>query len=554
MSRVKGLSGLCLAGMTCFSGFSQPFTGSYEFVNANSGMVLDVRSQATNNGAPLIQWIGNGGGNQRWTITSLGNGQYEIINVHSGLALEVTNQSTTAGAQVDQWAYSGGANQKWTISTLGNGFYQILNVNSGMALEVTGASLSADTRIDQSGWSGGAHQEWMILPVNVTGTIAVDSGGSGAAASSFRGFNWADPGDNFQDRPLLLSGLSVGNNYATVQSVAGVVLGAFQNVGANTVRIPINPQTVLGSWWASYRGVIDQATSMGMKVIIAVWTGSSANNGMVNDTPTFFKMWDTVVTAYNGNGNVYFELLNEPFGYSATNWLNVVSSWLSRYPTVEKGRVFVGGTGYCQNIPAVASSPVTQGCLYSVHDYGFWNSSDTSRIDFYNHLSGEVGAYASRTVLTEFGAPMTTGLNYEGGDQGNYGIASVNGFCDYCHDNQVGSVYWPGLRDGDSYSMFTRIGNTTALSLNNPGGMSVVQYGWPISSAPPTIGFAVSNGQFQINWPADHMGWLLQAQTNSPANGLGPGWVTVPGSGNTNEVVIPINRSNSSVFFRLAHP
>src|SRR5215469_158953 len=136
MFRVAGLSGLCIAGIACSSGLSQPFSGTYEFVNANSGMTLDVRAQATTNGAPVIQWIGNGGGNQRWTITSLGNGQYEIINVLSGLALEVTNQSTTAGAKVDQWAYSGGANQKWTIAGLGNGYYQILNVNSGLALEV----------------------------------------------------------------------------------------------------------------------------------------------------------------------------------------------------------------------------------------------------------------------------------------------------------------------------------------------------------------------------------------------------------------------------------
>jgi hypothetical protein len=535
------------------SGFSQSFSGTYEFVNANSGMVLDVQSQATTNGAPIIQWIGNGGSNQRWTISSLGNGQYEIINVHSGLAMEVANQSTTAGAQVDQWAWAGGAGQKWTISSLGNGYYKILNVNSGLALEVRGASLNTGTSIDQSGWSGAAHQEWMLLPVNVTGTILVPSGGSGTSASNFRGFNWADPGDNFQDGPLLLSGLSTTNSYATVQSMAGVVSGAFQNAGANTVRIPINPATVLGSWWASYRGVIDQATSMGMKVVIAVWTGSSAKNGMVNDTPTFFKMWDTVVTAYNGIGNVYFEILNEPHGYSASAWLNVVSSWLNRYPFVAKGRVFVGGTGYCQNIPAVATSAITQGCLYSVHDYGFWNSTDTSHIDFYNHLSGEVGAYASRTVLTEFGAPMTTGLNYQGGDQGSSGIASVNGFCDYCHDNQMGSVYWPGLRDGDSYSMFTRF-FTVLLSLNNQSGLRVVQYGWPVSSEPARIGFTVKNGQFRINWPADHMGWILEAQTNSLAVGIRTNWAAVPGSGNTNLVMIPIDRTNGSVFFRLAHP
>jgi hypothetical protein len=553
MYRVIGLLGLCLAAMACGSGFAQPFSGAYEFVNANSGMVLDVRSQATTNGAPVIQWIGNGGGNQRWTMTSLGNGQYEIINVHSGLALEVGNQSTLAGAQVDQWSYSSGANQKWTISNLGNGYYQILNFNSGLALEVSGASLGTGANIDQSSWSGAAHQKWMLLPASVTGTVLVSSGGSGTAASNFRGFNWADPGDNFQDGPLLLSGLSVGNSYATVQSVAGVVVGAFQDAGANTVRIPINPATVLGSWWASYRGVIDQATSLGMKVIIAVWTGSSAKNGMVNDTPAFFKMWDTVVTAYNGNGNVYFELLNEPHGYSAASWLTVVSSWLNRYPFVARGRVFVGGTGYCQNIPAVATSPITQGCLYSVHDYGFWNSTETSHTNFYNHLAGEVGAYASRTVLTEFGAPMTTGLNYANGDQGNSGIASVNGFCDYCHDNQMGSVYWPGLRDGDSYSMFTRV-LTFLLTLNNRSGLSVVQYAWPISSEQARIGFAATNGQYRVNWPADHLGWVLQAQTNSPANGLRSNWSAVQGSGSTNQVMIPINRANGSVFFRLARP
>jgi hypothetical protein len=101
--------------------------------------------------------------------------------------------------------------------------------------------------------------------------------------------------------------------------------------------------------------------------------------------------------------------------------------------------------------------------------------------------------------------------------------------------------------------MFTRV-ITILLTLNNQSGLSVVQYGWPISSEPPKIASAVSNGQFRINWPADHMGWLLQAQTNSPGTGLRANWGTVPGSGNTNEVMIPINRSNGSVFFRLTRP
>lgn len=384
-----------------------------------------------------------------------------------------------------------------------------------------------------------------------------------------------------------------------------------------------------------------------MKVIIGVWTSSSKKDGTVNDMPAFFKMWDTVITAYNGNPNVYFEVLNEPFGYSAANWLNVVSQWLARYPTVAPGRVFVGGSGYCQHVPAVASSGITAGCLFSVHDYGFWNSSDTSDSSWYNNLSSETGAYGSQTVLTEFGASMNQGWNYQRGDQGNSGIASVIGFCDFCHDNDMGSVLWVGFSGGAGYSMFIPNTNTMALSLSmgSPSGMNLVQYGWgvtqppatpagltatageslavlnwsaangatsynlkrsqaiggnytviatnlsrltftdsglsdgtvyyyvvsannvvgesadsapvgviPLSSVPTNILITSGNRQLQVGWPGDHIGWLLQAQTNSSPNGLGTNWVTLSGSDGTNQISVPISPSNASVFFRLVHP
>jgi endoglucanase len=456
----------------------QTFSGYYEIVNAGSGMVLEVPAFSTSNGANLDQWIANGGANQQWSISSAGGGAYQILNANSGLAAEVYDQSTTNGATVDQWVWWGGANQQWTLSSLSNGFYELINKTSGLALEVSGASTADAGAIDQSAWNGDANQQWLILSVGVTGMVSAPSGGSGAAAAAFHGFNWADPRDNFVDGPLVLSGLSLTDNYAAVQSVAGFVLSAFSGVGANAVRIPINPETVIGSWWVNYKGAIDEAASLGMKVIVCPWTGSSDNNGMINDPACFWKMWDTVVADYNGNGNVYFEILNEPFGYSAADWLTVVADWLQRYPTVAHGRVFVGGTGPDQNIPAVASSGITSGCLFSVHDYGFYNSSNTSASSWYGSLAGEVGSHASSTVLTEFGASMTFGWNYAGGSQGNNQIASIIGFSDYCRSNQLGAIYWPGLRDGDSYSMFTRNTNNTAMSLNSPSGLDLVKYAW----------------------------------------------------------------------------
>jgi hypothetical protein len=60
-------------------------------------------------------------------------------------------------------------------------------------------------------------------------------------------------------------------------------------------------------------------------------------------------------------------------------------------------------------------------------------------------------------------------------------------------------------------------------------------------------------GTLTMSWPMDHTGWLLQAQTNSLTSGLGTNWANVTGASTTNEVVVPINTGNATVFYRMAH-
>jgi hypothetical protein len=76
----------------------------------------------------------------------------------------------------------------------------------------------------------------------------------------------------------------------------------------------------------------------------------------------------------------------------------------------------------------------------------------------------------------------------------------------------------------------------------------------PVSQTPPQLGMALIANQMQFNWPTDHLGWKLQAQTNSPALGLGTNWFTVLGSGATNAIPQTINPTNGNVFFRLVYP
>jgi len=74
------------------------------------------------------------------------------------------------------------------------------------------------------------------------------------------------------------------------------------------------------------------------------------------------------------------------------------------------------------------------------------------------------------------------------------------------------------------------------------------------SSVATNIVVQVGDGQLQLSWPQDHLGWHLQIQTNSLNAGLGTNWVNVPDSATTNQIFIPINPTNGSVFLRLVYP
>ncbi|MEU1164641.1 cellulase family glycosylhydrolase, partial [Streptomyces sp. NPDC005921] len=201
----------------------------------------------------------------------------------------------------------------------------------------------------------------------------------GHGTSQFKGVNWADPRDNYADDPVVLSGLSLSDSYAQTYAKATRVIAAFRaNLGANTVRLPINPYTVNGSYWKSYRGVIDAASAQGFKVIVSYWEGTGANkDGFIDDEATYWPMWDTVVKAYRHDPHVYFEPMNEPHGYTDAEWADLAAKWLATYPSVPHNRVFVSGAGYNDHVTTVCADPRLKGTYLSLHHYGFWKSYAT---------------------------------------------------------------------------------------------------------------------------------------------------------------------------------
>ena len=309
-----------------------------------------------------------------------------------------------------------------------------------------------------------------------------------AATSQFHGVNWADPNDNFITGPNIPVGLSQSDSYSTTYSKATTILKGFQSLGANTVRFGINAATTSSTWWNSYTAAFDAATALGMNVIICPWL----QGGTVSDTTSFYQMWDTVINKYGGSSNFYFDIMNEPYAMSSAQLTNLAASWLARYPSLPRSRVIVPGLYADQNLCAVGADSRLSGTLLSIHIYGMFGDSHTTESAWVSDFEGELCGYSSRAVLTEFGVPMNTGVNYDGPRDGTNDISYLYAITDTVRSLGMGSVLWTGVKGTTQTSgpgpcenascAITTLNSNGTVSVTNQSGLDRLQYGWGISN------------------------------------------------------------------------
>jgi len=90
------------------------------------------------------------------------------------------------------------------------------------------------------------------------------------------------------------------------------------------------------------------------------------------------------------------------------------------------------------------------------------------------------------------------------------------------------SYYAQGVYDSDG-----RVVEIASKENSNPAARPAL-VAWPrgsvasVATNPTNITAVVSNSTLTLFWPADHLGWILQAQTNHA--GLGTNWVDAAGS------------------------
>ncbi|MGC4878998.1 RICIN domain-containing protein [Micromonospora sp. DT43] len=372
----------------------------------------------------------------------------------------------------------------------------------------------------------------------LVGVVVVTSSPATAATSQFRGMNWAMLGDNFKTSPLVVQGLSMSDSNATVRAKANALYDDMAStMGVNTVRLPINTHTVGTAWWEAYRGAIDAATARGFKVILAYWEDAAASGGRITNLAAWNTMWSTVTNTYGSNPNVYFEPMNEPHGYSSTEWRNVAANWLSYHTSAVPGRVLIGGTGFSQDLRDICNDSRFNSTLLSFHYYAFFYGAMTYD-GFRSHIQARLGNCASRAVATEFGGPMNDGRNYaDAGSTDNF-VRYIRAMAQVMRDNQMGGTYWPALggKTGtigyDWYSMFALTGSGTDLNLTvrNTSGADRIRYAWgdTIGGGDPTTPPPTTGTFYRIN--VRHSGKAMDVQSPNTDNGARVGQYTYGGN------------------------
>lgn len=122
------------------------------------------------------------------------------------------------------------------------------------------------------------------------------------------------------------------------------------------------------------------------------------------------------------------------------------------------------------------------------------------------------------------------------------------------------------LAAGDTFQIFsgpvlngevlTITGGTDVIWQNNLAVDGSVRVASVIPNYPTNITATLRGGTLELSWPATHLGWILQYQTNSLNVGLNPTgtWIDIPASAYITSTNIPVDPATPAVFYRLRHP
>jgi autotransporter-associated beta strand protein len=181
--------------------------------------------------------------------------------------------------------------------------------------------------------------------------------------------------------------------------------------------------------------------------------------------------------------------------------------------------------------------------------------------------AGDAGALAGTFTINNnltLQGKATMRINRDGSPTSDLinGVANLN----YGGTLTISNLSVSALTTSDTFQLFSasgsKAGNFTSI-VGSPGpglaysfdpASGVLSIVTGIANNPTNITFSVSGNTLSLSWPADHIGWILQSQTNNLGVGLSNNWADVAGSAAVTSTSVTMNPANPSVFYRLRHP
>lgn len=516
-------------------------TGTFE-VAGTSPTVTELTGAGivdNNNGTPSILTVGNStGGTWNGTITNTGGGGVALHKVGSGTwVIGGANYLNDAQPFTDRDSINGG-----TVIITNGGLLSVsdleLRIADGgsitSAVVVAGGTLIVTNNPLSIGLNATNANGTLIVN---SGTVIAGTGGAGAFAGSP---NNIVVGANNATGTLIING-------GQVISTHDLWLG--QNSGANATLY--------------LNGGLLQAAQIGASgtpvTSVAYFNGgtlqAATNSASFISLPTFARIQSNGLTLDDNGFTLTFSSTGlaedgaSPGGGlvkkgAGTVYLNVANNYTG-LTLVTNGTL--AGTGQID-------SPVLVAPAGNIAAGDGTATLGTFSLNYTTPHSLTIQGEATLRISKNGGTPasdLITGI-----DAANYGGTLVvsNATTD-ATPLQVGDSFT--LFSANSYSgNFTNIagspGSGLAYSFNPTNGvLSVVG---TIASNPTNITFSVSGSTLSLSWPSDHLGWILQAQTNSLSTGLGTNWFDIPDSASTTSTNLTIDPLNGSVFYRLRKP
>jgi hypothetical protein len=263
--------------------------------------------------------------------------------------------------------------------------------------------------------------------------------------------------------------------------------------GGTTIRMPITPLTASNAtYWPVYQAAINAIVSNGCNVILCYWPDGVHH---VPDTAQWYTMWRKADTVYKNNASVLYEPINEPVDYSGTDLCNLYANFLTQLSPAS-GKCILDGTGYAGEVITVGNDSRLTNQYLGIHCYWWFYGSYNVWSSYYNIVSGKVGSYAARTVVTEVGVETYRNVSFWWQwDTGVYeDQAFLTGSLAYTKDNSMGTIAWSGVNDIDTYRWYVANNNLVEV---NPGCANMYRWAWGLTAAPKWQG-PISDGRYKL--------------------------------------------------------